>query len=724
MSVRMQTRAPARHRSTSGRRSGPARARAGAARGRAVPPSSAVRLLQVFALALMVLPSDHVVKVIGADGYAAALVAYLMFFLWAAASLLGHHDPFACRYPTRLTLAGMWVCSLASYLVINRASITAEQSAAADRWLIQLLEMSAIILVAAEGLRTLEDVRRVLRPLIWGGTVCGIIAGLQFKARIDLTRNLKLPGFGINSAAASTAQIVERGTQNRVPGTGIDPIEMGVAMAMLLALAIYLLMHDHDRPRWQRTVPVLCIAFGTAASVSRSAIIALVLAVGGLIFSLTPTRRLKGLTGLVLAVVALALVAPGLIETLLSFFLKAKTDPSVTHRTNNYPYVLHLVQRAPWLGQGGGTYIPPFGTNTLDNEYLDIVIELGLLGLAATICYLVYPAITAFAARRRTDNPELRDLCAALGAAELAAVVTSGTFDSFSFPMFYDLQALLAGLASAVWLIVRNETKFLRALKRKIMNLFTIAGSLWRHKWAALPVILLTAAAMIYTVALKPAAYQATAFVLLESPPQGPTIGQIELDPKLARIDANNALASVGNLTQVADVLAQMAGSPVSTALLRQEGAIAGYSVAPDSSVDTPPVIDVVGVGPTPAKAIRSTQLVVNDIQQELYHLQAEQRINKSYFIPSIEYVRPTTATSSSSSKVRSAAVIAIIGLLLLLVVVSVAQSVEERRGQARHQREKPAPEPAERYRADSEPSLNYDRAQARPVPASRAPHS
>jgi O-antigen ligase len=284
-----------------------------------------------------------------------------------------------------------------------------------------------------------------------------VVAGLQFKGHLDLTTYLKIPGFTTNAVAAIDAVIVARGAQSRVPGTGIDPIEMGVAMSMLLALAIYMMIYDTGRPKWQRVVPVLLIAVAVTASVSRSAVIAVLIAVGGLIISFPPTRRLKGLAAFPIALGVIALAAPGLIGTLANFFVAAPTDPSVTHRTNNYPYVLQLVKEAPWLGQGGGTYQPAFNTNILDNEYLTLVIELGLLGLAALIFYLLWPAVCAFVARGRTANPELRDLCAALGAAELAAVATSATFDSLSFPMFYSIQALIVGLIGAVWLIVKNE---------------------------------------------------------------------------------------------------------------------------------------------------------------------------------------------------------------------------------------------------------------------------
>jgi O-antigen ligase len=430
-------------------------------------PTHSVRLLQVFAFSLIVFPGNYIVKVVGADGYAAALVAYLMFIVWAAGTLLGHHNPYAYRYPTRITLALIWISTLASYAVMNRAVLSAIQTAGADRWIMQILGMSAVVLVTAEGLPTLEDVRRVLRVLTWGGAVCGIVAGLQYKAKIDLTKYLKLPGFGINTTT-TTAEIVSRGTLNRVPGTGIDPIEMGVAMAMVLALAIYLLMHDKDRPKWQRVVPVICVAIGAGSSVSRSAVIAVAIAVGGLIISLPPARRLKGLSTFPMVLGVILVAAPGMIATLVGFFLGASTDPSVTHRTNNYPYVLQLVEQAPLLGTGGGTYIPAFDTHVLDDQYLDVAIELGLFGLAVFIIYLVCPVVAAFMARRRTTNPELRDLCAALGFAGVAAIVTSATFDSFGFPMFYNLQALIVGLVGAVWIIVRKEENNILANESEI----------------------------------------------------------------------------------------------------------------------------------------------------------------------------------------------------------------------------------------------------------------
>lgn len=423
----------------------------------AASPPGAVRLLQAFALALMIIPADTIIKAVGATGYAAALVADLLFLAWIAVTATGSHHPRGSRYPARVALCAMWVTSLLSYALMNRGMLTIEQQAAADRWLMSLAAVSGVILAAAEFLTSAEDIRRVLRALTWGGAFCGVVALLQFKLRLDITPDLRLPGFSLNTADVANVGIGSRSGLNRVPGTATDPIELGVVAGMLLPLAVYLAIHDLRRPAVNRWLPVLCIAIAIPASVSRSAILSATIALGVLIVSLPPARRLAGLAMLPVAAAAVFVTAHGLIGTLTTYFTAGTSDASVAHRVNNYALVEHLVSQAPWLGQGGGTYIVKDATYILDNQYLTTAIELGFAGLAALAFFLLWPAIAALYIRNRTADQELRDLCAALAGAAFAATVCSATFDSFSFPMFVSVQALVAGLTGAVWLLVQRE---------------------------------------------------------------------------------------------------------------------------------------------------------------------------------------------------------------------------------------------------------------------------
>jgi O-antigen ligase len=420
--------------------------------------SDAVRLLQVFALTAMIFPSSYVIKAVGGQGYVAALVSYCLFLAWIVAMLFGQHNPFDYHYPVRIALCGMWLVSLASYVLIDRTVMTSTQLTGANRWLLQLIGVSGVILVSAECLRTEEDIRRVLRALTWGGAFCGIVAALQFWATLDITPYLLkgLPGFTVSSADAAYSAIGIRDGVHRVAGTAIDPIELGVVAGMLLPLAVYLALHDRERSAPRRWVPVVCIALAVPVSVSRSAILAVGLSLGVMIVMMPAARRVTGIAVMLLAIVAVFMTAHGLIGTLKTYFLAGTADNSIAHRVSEYPYVEHLVREAPWFGQGGGTYIVQ-EIHILDNEYLTTTIQLGLLGLAALIFYLLWPALAALVARGRTTDPALRDLCVALGGAELAAVVCSGTFDSLSFPLFVSVQALVAGLIGAVWLLVNRS---------------------------------------------------------------------------------------------------------------------------------------------------------------------------------------------------------------------------------------------------------------------------
>ena len=157
-----------------------------------------------------------------------------------------------------------------------------------------------------------------------------------------------------------------------------------------------------------------------------------------------------------IAIAGVFVTSHGLIRTLLAYFTAGTHDTSVAHRVDNYPMVEALVRAAPWFGTGGGSFIAPNLGQVLDNQFLTTSIELGLVGLAVLVFYLILPLFTALSARRRSADPALRALGAALAGSALAATICSGTFDSFSFPMFVGVQALTAGLAGACWLIANR----------------------------------------------------------------------------------------------------------------------------------------------------------------------------------------------------------------------------------------------------------------------------
>ena len=414
----------------------------------------AVVLLQIFAITLLVFPSDAVIKAIGAAGFVAALVAMFGFAAWLISTLLGLHNPLDHRHPTRAALGGLWLVTLVSFALMHRSPQTGTTELAADRWIMQLAGMTGVALIAAECLPSLEAVKRVLRALIGAAAFCSIVAAFQFWTNFDPAHYLRMiPGFTINVV---NSDVTWREGVKRVTGTSIDPIELGVVAGMLLPLAVYLLMYDKGRRPWKRWLPVLCIALAVPITVSRSAILSLAIAFGLFLVLLPSTRRVPFFAALPVVVAGIFAVGHGVISTLGRYFFLGSSDPSIAHRTNNYAYVEQLVRQAPWFGTGGGTYLPT-SLHILDNQYLTTTLELGLVGLAAVAFYFVLPVATALVARNRTTDADLRTLCGALAGSALAATVCSGTFDSLSFPMFAYVDALILGLCGACWLLAERS---------------------------------------------------------------------------------------------------------------------------------------------------------------------------------------------------------------------------------------------------------------------------
>jgi hypothetical protein len=411
--------------------------------------SEAVPLLQAFALAVMLIPSTTVIGPIGAPGYPASLIGVFLFALLLATVLLGFHDPTRHRHPIQAVLALFWLSMLTSYVLLDRGRLTVTQVAGADRMVIQLMMVTGAALVAAEWLRSLSEIRSVLRVLCWGGAICGAIAVLQYGFDYDLAQYLRdLPGFTQNHDNPAT---IARGGLNRATGTSITPIELGVVEAMLLPIAVYLALYDRDRSPLRRWTPVALIGMAMATSVSRSGLIAVIVAFGVLVVLLPPVPRFCALCVVPFAVAGTFVTAHGLIGTLTSFFGAGSADSSIEWRLHDYPIVERMWNEAPWFGHGAGTYIPVNPLDIFDNQYLQSAVELGAVGVVALAVFLFVPASCALLARRRSDSSELRVLCAALAGAGFAAALCSLTFDSLAFPMFANVYALVIGVIGACW---------------------------------------------------------------------------------------------------------------------------------------------------------------------------------------------------------------------------------------------------------------------------------
>ncbi|PYI68360.1 polymerase [Arthrobacter livingstonensis] len=422
------------------------------------PPRVSKYLLFVI-VSIFVFPHNMVLKPLGAAGTVPLILAVILFCLWICSVLFGLHDPLGYRNPGRLSIGVLWVGTCISYVALYMGltgGSTVAGRASADRWMILLMGSSALILVITEAVKSMNDAMEVVRIILLGAFFCSIVAVIQFFLRINPMEWIQavMPGFTDNGGATP---FQNRGFMVRVAGSTFHSIELAVVSAILLPLSIWRGIFDKTGRKWFHWTGTALLIFAVASTVSRSGILALVIAVGIFIPFLPLNARRWALVVAPIALCGLFLAIPGLISTLTSSFTAGDSDPSITTRTDNYPRVARMFVNHPWVGTGPGTYLPDNALYILDNQYLNVVVSMGAIGLVCIVVYLMFPGLTSVLAARAAKGESLRSLVGALAGGCVAAGICSLTFDSLAFPTFAMVYPVLVGLGGAGWILVKKE---------------------------------------------------------------------------------------------------------------------------------------------------------------------------------------------------------------------------------------------------------------------------
>jgi polysaccharide biosynthesis protein PslJ len=125
----------------------------------------------------------------------------------------------------------------------------------------------------------------------------------------------------------------------------------------------------------------------------------------------------------------------------------------VQGRTNDYEEVGRFFAERPITGRGFSTLLGERYL-VLDNQYLGLVVETGVLGTTAFALFFVVGLGTARGTRRGAE-PSTRSLGQALAATCVAVLVVAATFDLLAFAMVSGVAFLVVGCAGALWRLTR-----------------------------------------------------------------------------------------------------------------------------------------------------------------------------------------------------------------------------------------------------------------------------
>ena len=239
------------------------------------------------------------------------------------------------------------------------------------------------------------------------------------------------------------------GSEGRVVVVG--PTQHGLAAATMLVMVMpFALVRVFDAPSrrsWWLNAAAFALMFAGAMATDRKTALFVPVAVVIYIACYRPRQVLRlAPLGLVVLLGVVHLASPGALGTVFNLQQAAGSN-STTHRILDFTDIEPDVLAHPVLGRGFGTLNPaqPSQFRINDNEYIDELWEVGVVGLLAFIWMILTPVITARRAIR-SRAPSVASLALATSGGCIAFLVVCALFDALSFPqapyMFFTVAAL------------------------------------------------------------------------------------------------------------------------------------------------------------------------------------------------------------------------------------------------------------------------------------------
>lgn len=418
---------------------------------RLAAPVDAVGWLTAYIVLLLFIPSRLVVGPLASAGAPSMLFGLASLLLWLLMFIGGVRRPASETQPIRVALVVLLFCVGISYVLAMASPSSPDEQSPADVALLVLASWSGTLLLTHDGVAS----RRRLDTLVWRLAVCGGLIALLGIIQV-LTRQLWVDQLSIPGLSSSPAYgLVSRGGFPRPAGTSIHPIEYGVILAMLLPLVLHVGFHHTHRHVVARWLPAAAVVLIIPLTSSRSAYLGALVGLVVVAIGWSWRRRFAIIGVGVGGLLAMLVITPNLLTSIVEMFTGAAEDPSIASRTDSFALAYQFIAQDPLFGRGLGTFLPKY--RIFDNQYLLLLVTIGIVGTLAFLALGVTAATTMFRVRAGASDGDARDLAMALGAAVCAGFACLFMFDAFAFPMTMGSLFLIMGMAGALRRIQRAE---------------------------------------------------------------------------------------------------------------------------------------------------------------------------------------------------------------------------------------------------------------------------
>ena len=402
-------------------------------------------LLRLLCLVIPILPVYVVLPgALKGNGAPSRMIAFVMFGLVVLGFLTTRRSTKGRSVnPGVVVLLGY----LALWLIVAGVGLTAyddiQIASNRTRALLALIGHVAVGLYVMVSVRSAAQRDVLLGWLAVGLSFACLVGVLQGVSSIDLRYVFQPPGFILNTEDLALS---ERMGVTRVRSTSQHAIEFSVLAAINIPLTLYFARNAARRGvRWLAGIACVVAALALPASVSRSGIISLLVALLIYVFAFKVRAIAMSTIAIAVAVGSYAVAFPHVADALWLTFTGSAEDESVSGRLEDYAKVSDTLSQHPIFGLGlGGA--PPSVFGYLDNEWLQAIVQGGVIGLTALTAVMVGALFGMSAALRGVRSPRQREQAYLLAAMTVAIVASSFTFDLFSFEQAALVFFILFGL--------------------------------------------------------------------------------------------------------------------------------------------------------------------------------------------------------------------------------------------------------------------------------------
>lgn len=408
------------------------------------PTVDAVGWLTFYLILLLFVPSRLIFGPLGSAGAPSILLGLDSLLVWFLFRIGAAKSTLSGLQPIRIALLFLLLSVGISYVLAVSHPISSDEISPADVALLALASWSGALLLSHDYIHD----RKRLDTLIWRICVCGgliaLLGIIQFATRNIWVDQISVPGL-IGSPGYALGS---RGGFPRPAGFATHPIEYGTLVTMILPLALHAGFHHSDRSFFVRWLPAGALAVLIPLTSSRSAYLGATIGVVICMVGWTKVRRLKVLGLIGAGLLAMSVVTPNLLDSIIGLFSGVADDPSVASRTDSYALGYQFIAQHPWFGRGLGTFLPKY--IIFDNQYLLLLVTVGIAGTVAFIALGLTAIASLIQLRARVLDESSRDLALALAAAVASGFACLFMFDAFAFPMTMGLLFLILGVSGAL----------------------------------------------------------------------------------------------------------------------------------------------------------------------------------------------------------------------------------------------------------------------------------